>query len=152
MVIAMNLDVVFTCGCCVRVKSKEGNVTTFKCRYHNKGVSAVSQSTRTRSEYKAKNLKVVMCPASEISNHLPNQEGFLVIEAGDRPTSVKGKRVVLKNARSLSLIAHCLVEAKAVFVHTEIPVVFRMCKMPDLIQTLMYKGKKSGNKDVKKAS
>lgn len=152
MVIAMYLDVVFTCGCCVRVKSKEGNVTTFKCKYHKHGVSAVSRSTRTRSEYKGKNLKVVMCPAYEISNHIPNQSSFLVIESGDKPASIKGKRVLLKNARSLSLIAQCLVEAKAVFVHTEIPVVFRMCKMPDLIQTLLYKGKKSGDKDVKKAS
>lgn len=75
-----------------------------------------------------------------------------MIEAGDNPTSIKGKRVLLKNARSLSLIASCLVNAKAVFVHTEIPVVFRMCKMPDLIQALPSKGKKAGGKDVKKAS
>lgn len=147
----MYLDVVFTCGCCVRVKHTEGNVITFKCKHHKHGVSAVSQGTRTRSEYRAKNLKVVMCPAREISNHMPNSDGFLIIER-DSQVSVKGKRVMLTNACSLSMIERCLNEAKAVFIHTEIPVVFRMCKMPDLIQTLLFKGKKHGSKNAKKAS
>ncbi len=82
---------------------------------------------------------------------MPNSEGFLIVER-DSQVSVKGKRVMITNACSLAVIERCLNEAKAVFIHTEIPVVFRMCKMPDLIQTLLFKGKKHGSKNAKKAS
>lgn len=149
----MYLDVVFTCGCCVRLKSKTGEVnTSVKCPNHGRGVSAVSQGKRTRSEYKVKNFKVVMCPASELDDYAPNFEGYEIVRGNKAVDFPKGKRIAILGATSLEVIAHCLKEAKSVFVHTEVPVVFRMCKMPDIIQTLLFKGKKAGNKNAKKAS